>query len=528
MFDGLTLAHVLPHYSGSSYMVGRPAVIFEDGEKTRSISWQELNDQSNRIANALLASGPRRRHIGILFGNCPEFIAALFAVAKADCVAVILNARLTSRELAFCVRTADIDVVIAAAELRDAIEPALADQPGSTSRRLLLMNPRSPQALPEWLESASTVNPDLHIDPDARAAILFTSGTTGDPKAAVYTHRRLASTYDCFSREMATTRNDRVLLAAPLYAGLGLNFAAGTLFIGGSILLVHRFDVDLILLSIERHRPTMVPMAPTMYYILAESMRNHPVDTSSMRVCLSLGSSLTPPVRAKIQALFPMGEIYEMYGSTETGITVMLHPEDGGKQIMDGSRVIYSVGQPTMGVSVRLLDDEGNDVKPGEIGEVYKRNLLGACEYYGNPALTASIYRGDWLTANDLGRFDADGHLYIVGRKKDMIVSGGLNVYASEVEEILGRFPGIGLFAVVGFPDEKWGERVTAVIQGDPKQFDEAALSAHCHSLLADYKCPRRFLFIDALPLTASGKVEKYKLPSMFGETTGALMRAAG
>jgi acyl-CoA synthetase (AMP-forming)/AMP-acid ligase II len=508
-------------------MAGRPAIIFEDGLTTRSISWQELDDQSNRIANALLATGRRRRHIGILFNNCPEFVAALFGIAKADCVSVILNARLTARELSFCVVKADIEAVIAATELRAGIEAAVGELASFASERLFLIDPRNPDEKTYWLENAQAADPGLDIDPDAHAAILFTSGTTGEPKAAVYTHRRLTTTYDAFSREMATSRNDRVLLAAPLYAGLGLNFAAGTLYIGGSILLVYRFDADLILSAIERHRPTMVPMAPTMYYILAEALNNHPADTSSMRVCLSLGSSLTPPVRARIQKLFPHGEIYELYGSTETGITVMLHPEDGGKHIVNGGRVVYSVGQAAMGVSIRLLDDDGKDVAPGEVGEIYKRNLLGACEYYGNPALTATIYRGEWLTANDLGQFDADGHLYVLGRKKDMIVTGGLNVYAAEVEEILSRFPDIGMFAVVGFPDPKWGELVTAVIQGDPRHFDEAALSRHCHRVLADYKCPKRFLFIEALPLTASGKIEKYKLPALFGEATGLLMREA-
>jgi acyl-CoA synthetase (AMP-forming)/AMP-acid ligase II len=512
MFDGLTVAHVLQHYGAVTYLADKPAIIFEDGATTRVLSWRDLNMQSSRIANVVLAAVGRRRHVGILLHNSPEFLEALFGIAKADGVSVIINGRLTGRELEYCLNKADVDFLITSEAFRGELED-IANGPSRLKPENIQFVDSKDQ--PHWLAGVSGQDPDLSVDPDARSVILFTSGTTGSPKAAIYTHRRIIHAWECFSRELATTRHDRVLIGAPLYAGLGVNFAAGTLFIGGSIVLVPRFDPALILTAIERHRVTMTPMAPTMFHILHEAASAMAVDTMSMRTCLSLGSALSASIRKKVHEVFPAGEIYEMYGSTETGCAVILHPEDQARKIVHNGREIGSVGQAVMGVSIRLLDDNGDEVPRGSVGEIYKRNLLGASEYYKNPELTASIYRGEWLTSNDLGLVDEDGHLYVVGRKKDMIVSGGLNVYASEVEEILGRLPDLGLFAVIGLPDEKWGEAVTAVIQGSGGRYSQDELREHCRASLADYKRPRRYCFVDALPLTASGKIEKYKLVQM-------------
>jgi len=515
VFDGLTIAHI-PAYGTTTYLADNDAVIFEDGTTTKSLTWRQLDESTSRLANHILSTGPRRRHIALLFQNSLEFVESVFAVAKADCVAVVINARLTGREIDFCFQKADVDLVLSAHEFKPVLDEVVSAIPRLGKDKVLYLDGKEPGGIADWRLNASLVNPELDIDPDSNSTILFTSGTTGSPKAGIYTHRRLSQTWDCFSREMCTSRHDRVLIAAPMYAGLGMNFAIGTLYLGGSALIVHRFDPEVIIKAIDKHKPTMTPLAPTMYYILNEAYEKTSGDMSSVRTCLSLGSSLTPPVRGMIQKLFPSGEIYELYGSTETGPTVMLHPEDGGRHIVENGRIIYSVGQAVMGVKVRLLDDDGNDVPIGEVGEIYKKNLLGTCVYYKNPELTASIYRGEWLTANDLGRQDKDGHVYIIGRKKDMIVTGGLNVYASDVEEVLSRFPNIGMLAVVGFPHEKWGEAVTAVIQGREADYSVDALKQHCKENLADYKRPREFVFVDALPLTPSGKIEKYKLADLF------------
>ncbi|OYN76180.1 class I adenylate-forming enzyme family protein [Mycolicibacterium sphagni] len=501
--EGLTVADVCRHYGRSSRTADRSALVLANG----SVAWSQIDRHSTHLALALLSIGlePGDK-VAVLMANDGIYLEAMYGIAKAGLVIVPLNARSVAREIAYFLSRSDAKAVIVHSSLTQTLAEALPElAPPPAFVFVVGEESQLGVSYAELISTATASAAELpSVDPDDPYWLSFTSGTTGPPKAALVTHRRLLDTWNTFVREFELTSRDKILLAAPIYAGIGFNFALAALYGGGQLVMQPAFDAAAAIAAIDEHQVTMLPMVPTMY----ESMMNHPAatdaDLSSVRVVLSLGSPLLNNTKKGLLALFPHGGIYEFYGSTELGATALIHP-------VDQLRKDRSVGQAVMGVQIRLLDEDGNDVPVGEIGEIYKRGLTMGSAYYRNPQETASMHRGEWITSGDMGRFDDEGYLYVVDRKKDMIVSGGFNVYPAEVEDVIAAMAGVRGVAVIGAPDSHWGEIVCAVVVLDDGVTAED-VSGHVSRELSDYKRPKRYVTVESLPLSAAGKVLKTTL----------------
>jgi acyl-CoA synthetase (AMP-forming)/AMP-acid ligase II len=505
MPQGLTIGEVAKHYARSSSNRDRAVLV----TSSASYSWRDLNDQSSRLANALLDRGlTDQGKVAVLLWNEPTYYEIMFGVAKAGGVVVPLNARLVARELGYFIQNSDAEFFITAPAFRETVEAALATLE-SHSVKLIVVGGDGMwgEAYEGALEQASDQAPDIDVDPDAPYWMPFTSGTTGTPKAAVITHRNLVAEWNSLGIEAGFTKSDTILLAAPIFGGVGFVFGLCALYSGGTVVLMENFDAQRALQLIEEHMVTVVPAAPTMLSMMIETPGAEDRNVSSVRAVLAMGSALSTGLRLRVEQFFTEAEgVYHPYGSTELGTCACIHPrEQAGR---DGS-----VGQGFLGAEVRLLDSSGNEVPRGEVGEIYTRGKVLSTGYYKNPAASAAIRRGEWVTSNDLGRFDEDGFLYVVDRTKDMIVSGGLNVYSNEVEEVISLHAGVGQVAVIGVPDAKWGEVVTAYITtAGGEKFDVESLLEHCRQNLADFKRPKSVVVVQKMPTSPTGKVMKRAL----------------
>ena len=276
--------------------------------------------------------------------------------------------------------------------------------------------------------------------------------------------------------------------------------------VGGTVVMLREFDASELLRTVERERVTFIPMVPTMFEMLLEVADKESFDLGSLRRLMSAGSPLLTATKERLLEFLPGVELFELYGSTEAGFFSILKPQD---QL----RKTRSAGLPYFGCELRILDPSGRDVPTGEVGQIYKRGTGLGARYYKNPEATEEQFHDEWITSGDLGRFDDEGYLYVVDRAKDMIISGGLNVYPTEIEDVLLTHPDVVEVAVIGVPDAKWGEIVTAVVVlRDGEAAPDTELDALCRSRLAAYKRPRRYVAVDQLPKNASGKLLKREL----------------
>ncbi|GAA4548605.1 class I adenylate-forming enzyme family protein [Pseudonocardia xishanensis] len=501
MIEGLTLGQISHHYARSG--VTRDRVVLTTGSE--SYTWGRLDDGSNRLARALggLGVGVQDK-VAVLLWNDPAYYELMFAVAKAGAVIVPLNARLVARELAYYLERSHAKVLVTSPGFATVVREAVAL--AGIDIAVLGRGGGEPGWLDydELLAGSDPAPPTVEVSPDAPFWMPFTSGTTGAPKAALIPHRNLVTEWNALSAEIASGRDDTYLLAAPIFGGVGFVFGLCSLYRGGRVVLMEQFDPARALQLIEEHRVTVLPAAPTMLSMMIEADGAAERDVSSVRAILAMGSALSTGLRRRVERYFAAAEgVYHPYGSTELGTCACIHPSQ--QEGRDGS-----VGQGFLGAEVRLLDAEGNDVAPGEVGEIYTRGKVLSVGYFENEEATAASRRGDWVTSNDLGRFDEDGFLYVVDRTKDMIVTGGLNVYSNEVEEVISTFDGVGQVAVIGVPDPKWGEAVTAYVTAAAgAEVDLESLRAHCTAQLADFKRPKSVVVVDGMPLSSTGKILK-------------------
>jgi acyl-CoA synthetase (AMP-forming)/AMP-acid ligase II len=279
---------------------------------------------------------------------------------------------------------------------------------------------------------------------------------------------------------------------------------------GATVVILRDFIPERALEAIEAEKVAFLPMAPTLYAMLLAVDGKERFDVSSVRIVLSAGSPLLTATKQRILKYFSNSGLYEVYGSTEGGIYTVLKPAD---QL----RKIRCAGQPFWGMEIRILDEHGRDCAAREIGMIYKKGLLMGSVYYKRPEATIAQFLDGWHTSGDMGYLDEEGYLYVADRKKDMIVSGGVNIFPSEIEDILASHPAVREAAVIGVPDETWGERVCAIVVCQPTMsVDATTLTEFCRSHLARYKTPRRFEFVSELPKTAAGKISRRELREPF------------
>jgi fatty-acyl-CoA synthase len=488
------------------------AVALVDGDTGRELTYRDLERSMNELATALYELGLRRGdRVAFLMENSPEFVETLFGTVNLGAVAVPMNFRLGAEELAYLLADSGAAVLVVSERFRDLAAAALAHG-GHRVRRVVVDGSGDPvgevptTALPE-LRGRPGRAPDPFTGPDDVCVIMYTSGTTGRPKGAMLTHGNMQwNAINLATVGTGLSGTTVTLAVAPMFhiGALGLSVLP-ILYAGGTVVTVRAFDPARTLRLLAERRVTTQFMVPAMWSALTQVPDFDAHDVSTVQYVLCGGAPCPMPV---IEFYQRRGwRFLEGFGMTEAAPNTLL---------LDQDFVVShagSVGRPFMHVDVRIVDGEDHDVPTGEVGELVLRGPNIFAGYWGLPVETAEAMRGGWFHTGDLGRADGDGFVTLVDRKKDMIITGGENVYPIEVEQVLFRHPGVADVAVVGVPDDRWGETVVAVVVaagGERVGPDE--LIGFTRDRIAHFKCPRRVEFLDELPRTATGKILKREL----------------
>ena len=480
-----------------------PAITF-DGHTT---SYGELLDRIDRLAAELAAGGVGRGdRVGYLGLNDPMFLITLFAAARIGAVFVPLNYRLTAAELGYILADAGVHTLLADARHAAVAGPVLS---GSGVRRALALSAVPGwEPLPDLLANRGRLAAPVHPRSAEVAVIMYTSGTTGRPKGAMLTHGNLFWNNVNALLSFDVSQDDVSLVAAPLFHIGGLNVTTlVTLQKGGQIVLMPAFDPGLALKLIAEYRVTTMFGVPAMFLFMSQVPEFAAADLSSVRFLICGGA---PVPETLISRYGERGIAFvQGYGLTETApLALVLRTDEVSVKVGAAGHAVLPLSD------VRLVDVENDPVAPGERGEICVRGPQVMAGYWHNREATGAVIDVDgWFHTGDIGQADQDGYVYVVDRLKDMVITGGENVYPAEVEAVLYHHPAIADVAVLGTPHEQWGEAVTAVVALNPgADLTLQELSAFARDKLAGYKIPLRLEFIDALPRNPAGKVLKYQL----------------
>jgi len=477
-----------------------------------TFSYTEVDEISGRVASALLGTGLRRGDkVAVQLPNLPQFLFTYFAILKAGLVMVPLNPLLKAPEVAYQLRDSESRMLItfegfaaeAVAGAREAgdVSMYVVNLPGNDQR------PEGTRDYDElyFADDTGEIEP---VNADDTAVIIYTSGTTGKPKGAELTHFQLYM--NCtVAGELFGFRDDDIGVAVlPMFHVFGLSSVLNTAVrFGGTLVLIPRFEPDAVLDAIARYRCTIFSGVPTMYYTLLQADVASR-DLSSLRVGISGGAAIPGEVIRAFEEKFPGVVILEGYGLSETASTTTFN-------VSAEQRKVLSIGKPIWGVEVRVVDEQDKPLPPGSenIGEIVIRGHNVMKGYYGNLAATAEAFRGGWFHTGDLAYADKDGYLFVVDRKKDMLIRGGYNVYPREIEEVLFGHPAVAEAAVVGKADPKLGEEILAFVVPKPgAEADPDDIMAYCRERLAAYKYPREVRIAEDLPKGPTGKILKREL----------------
>ncbi|WP_342514452.1 long-chain-fatty-acid--CoA ligase [Sporosarcina sp. FSL K6-1522] len=475
----------------------------------RTYSYWELNREVNQMANGLLALGLKKGDkVALFMKNSDHFVIAFYAIMKAGLVAVPVNFRLTAGETSYIVEQSESAAVICDAEF----EAVIADVKHKVKglQHVIVQETATSPGHVTWdaVKSVDTSEPDVVVLSTDDAEIMYTSGTTGQPKGALFDHQRIINVNMGVIMGVEMTKNDRVIHLAPLFHSAQLNLYLLTgIMLGMSTVIFRDFHPVKVLETIEEHQITFFFAVPAMYNALLQVPTASNYDVSSIRTCMYGAAPMAPALIEKSMELFGTDQFYNLCGLTEGGPGgVYLSPEGHKTKLGAGGKALFFT-------NVRVVNEQMEDVKPGETGEFIIKGETVMKEYYRKPEETKKTFYDGWLLTGDLATIDEDGDITLVDRKKDMIISGGENVYSVEVEQVLNSHPQVLEAATIGLPDEKWGEIVGAVIVlKEGETIDEEELQNYCRTKLAGYKIPRKFMYTDVLPRNASGKILKYQL----------------
>jgi acyl-CoA synthetase (AMP-forming)/AMP-acid ligase II len=484
-----------------------PAIIFEG----RTITHREFAERAFRLANALRRLGVKRgQRVAILAQNCPEYMEVYAAGELGGWTTVTINYRLAAPEISYILRDSAPQVLICEAELEDRVHP---DARKPLQHILIIGGNQQDGGYEEVLAQEKPEPPPPLVEPDDVAFLVYTSGTTGRPKGVMLTHRGQMRSALISAFEALVQPTDRLALAMPFYhIGAKNQWLSHSLY-GCPIILHRAFRPDRFLGALREHEATVTLLAPTMLKDLLDLGCDHASVPSLRKIYYSAAPMPETLLRRAVKAFGPIfGQIYGMTESGGPGCTLHAHQHvlDGPPQIV---RRLRSAGQPMTGCEVRIMASDGSFCPPGVPGEIVIRSEALMAGYWNNHAATFETLSNGWLHTGDLGETDEEGFVYVVDRVKDMIVSGGENIYSRGVEEALLSHPSIADAAVVGAPDERWGETVLAFVVKRPgSEVSADEVIAHCREKIAGYKRPRAVKFVEALPKLPNGKVEKFKL----------------
>ncbi|MEN8243469.1 MAG: long-chain fatty acid--CoA ligase [Thermodesulfobacteriota bacterium] len=487
----------------------REALVYKEQRYT----YRDLNERVNRLANGLKSLGiGRSDKVALLMTNCNQMIECYCAICKLGAVAVPLNFRLAGPEIAYQIDNSDACLLIFGQSFLDLVH-SVSDQFANIEAQICVGGSEDEKTrnYEDFLSSFESSEPLVPIEDDDPAFILYTSGTTGKPKGAVMTHKNLLLNALITTLEIPGTPYERCLCSVPLFHAGGLSTFLKILLVGGTFIITDQFDPVETLDLIEREQVSYLLLVPAMWIQLLETPEIVDYDTSSLKRALTAASIMPVSVKSKILEYFPNARLSDSFGQTEMGpVATTLKPEDV-------LRKKGSVGRPCITVETRIVDTHDNDVPQGQVGEIIYRGPTVMKEYYKNPQATTEAMRNGWFHSGDLVKADEEGFIYVVDRLKDIIISGGENIYAVEVEETLYSHPAVLEAAVIGVPDPKWEEAVKAiVVLKEGYQATEPEIIEHCRQNLASYKKPKSVVFVDSLPKNATGKVLKFKLREQY------------
>lgn len=475
----------------------------------REMTFRLWNDRANRLANALLGMGLRKGdRVAVFAFNRLEWAEIYVAAAKAGLVAVPVNFRLTPSEARFICQDCGVAAVIAETALAETVDAIRDDLSLAEDRHLLIGD----TALAGWhayedaLARAATTAPPISVTPDDPWCLMYTSGTTGNPKGAIRSHRGMSMLALMTQVELGLSRRDDALLVMPMCHANSLNFFTSFLAIGAPVTIFSRpsFDPELCLDTIGTTGVTFSSMVPTHYMTMLDTPARQGASYGRMEKLMVSSAPARVETKRAIMEMFPASGLYELYGSTEAGWVTFLHPDEQFDHLGTVGREVTGSGP------IRLLDDAGTEVPDGEIGELYSSSPYAFEGYWNLPDKTAEAFRDEYLTVGDMALRDEQGFIKLVDRKKNMIITGGENVYPAEVETVLSQHEAVRDVAVVGIEDATWGERVAAaVVCRSGTDTTEEALIEWARTRIAGHKRPRDIVFLtpDEMPRNTTGKI---------------------
>jgi fatty-acyl-CoA synthase len=490
----------------------KPAILWRD----KVLTYAQLDDRMNRAGAGMRLKGLRRgESVVLMMRNRPEFLEIQGGAGRFGAAAVSVSWRSTAAELVYLAQHCGAKAIVFEADLwTGAVEQATKNLPGLSKKDLFAVGGDVPGCSSYERDFLAPAGTPLKVEKgaeDEAAVVIYTSGTTGKPKGAVrkFPKEAMHATMQ-FIGETPMRTDDVHIVTCPLYHSTAFGFLMFNGLLGATAVLMDEFKPEHFLELVERHGVTTTAVVPTLLHrvmSLPPEVRAR-YDVRSMRAIFTVGAQLPATLGTEVMDYF--GDVlFNCYGATETALVTMAKPED--LRAAPGT-----IGKVLPGNEVRLLDDAGREVAVGEVGELYARNKMLVAGYHNDDESTRSSMRDGFFSVGDLARRDRDGRYFIEGRKRDMIISGGVNVYPAEVEAAIEANPEVAEVAVVGVDDREWGERVKAfVVRKKGSSLDEGVLKVWCRERLAGPKVPREFAFLDVLPRNPTGKVLKRELRAM-------------
>jgi acyl-CoA synthetase (AMP-forming)/AMP-acid ligase II len=490
-------------------------------DKDRRFTYPETNRRVNQLSHSLLSLGFQHGDkVAVFMENSIEMVEIFLATAKTGLVIVPINFRLVGKEVAYIVNNSDAKALFVHDEFTPTIDGIKENLSNIAAANYIVIG--SPcdgyKDYEHFIETGSEHEPDIQVSAQDTWILIYTSGTTGKPKGVVRSHKSHIAFYLINGIDFGFNEHDVCLNVMPLCHINSTFFTFTFIYIGASVYIhpARSFQPLEILDIIQKEKITFISLIPTHYNLIlniADQAKAH--DVSTIRKLLCSSAPVRKQMKLAIMDFFPGVELYEAYGSTEAGIVTVLKPENQLQKL-------GSIGYESLGTDfIKILDENGDEVSLGEVGELYSRGPMLFDKYYKLPDKTKEAFQGEWFSAGDMARRDEDGFYQIVDRKDNMIITGGENVYPSEIEEVVGSHECVFDCAVIGMPDDKWGEKVVAVIiprDSQDVELTEEMVIECCRDQMAGYKRPKEILFIkeDDMPRTPTGKILHRKLREKF------------